>query len=250
MGMFSKIIALIPTYNEKENICLLLQELIRLYPGMDILVIDDNSPDGTGKAVEDFSREEPNVHILHRKAKLGLAQAYQEGFDWVLARDYDYLVLMDGDLSHQPGYIAAMLDFIRNGGGYDVVIGSRYVDGGRADDWAFWRFVASRLGNIYSRFVLGLAIRDLTSGFKCLKKEALSGIDYRSMRSNGYVFQVEMVFLLLESGFRVKEYPIIFPGRKKGRSKLSLRLFIEAFCLIPRLRFGRKKKIAHENIAC
>ncbi len=242
-----KTVILIPTYNEGENIRGLIGQILELYPDMDILVIDDNSPDGTGRIAEQFCRQHQNVHVLHRKAKLGLAHAYQEGFAWVLQRDYDYLVLMDGDLSHHPRYISEMLKRIQNGA--DVVIGSRYARGGKAEAWALWRFLISRMGNIYSRFVLGSDIQDLTSGFRCLRKEALQGIDFFKMQSNGYVFQIEMTFLLVRNGFRLEEYPITFFGRRKGRSKLSLRLFTEALCLVLKLRFTGKKRSSHEDMS-
>jgi dolichol-phosphate mannosyltransferase len=239
MDMVQKTVVLIPTYNEGESIQELLRRLLQLYPGMDILVIDDNSPDGTGNLIEEFRKRHARVHILHRKAKLGLAHAYQEGFSWVLQREYDYVVLMDGDLSHQPCHISEMLRKVQNG--VDVVIGSRYVKGGSAEGWAVWRFLISRMGNIYSRLILGLEIQDLTSGFKCMKTEALKAIDFFAMRSNGYVFQIELAFLLLNNGFRVEEYPIKFLGRVKGRSKLSLGLFLEALCMVLRLKFNAKK---------
>jgi dolichol-phosphate mannosyltransferase len=208
---------------------------------MDILVIDDNSPDGTGQKVEQFRQQHQNVHVLHRRSKLGLAPAYQEGFAWVMQREYDYLVLMDGDLSHNPRYISAMLKRVKDGAG--VVIGSRYVSGGKAEDWALWRFLISRMANICSRLVLGLAVQDLTSGFKCLKRETLGSIDFSKMQSNGYAFQIEMAYLCSKGGFSIEEYPIVFFGRKKGKSKLSFRLLVEAFFLVLRLRFTRHVRL-------
>ncbi|HTY44759.1 MAG TPA: polyprenol monophosphomannose synthase [Patescibacteria group bacterium] len=230
-----KTVILIPTYNERDNIRGLIEGIVALYPQADILAIDDNSPDGTGQAIVQLCQQHPHIYAIHRNKKSGLASAYLEGLAWASQRPYEYFVLMDADFSHHPRYIAKLLEKAQ--GGVDVVIGSRYAPAGKTEGWSVWRLVLSRLANYYSRRLLGLHVRDLTSGFKCLRKRVLEGVNFSMIRSNGYAFQIEMAYFCWKKGFRVEEYPITFFGRKKGKSKLSFRLLVEAFFLVLRLRF-------------
>jgi dolichol-phosphate mannosyltransferase len=219
----------VPTYNEAENLPALVGELLALgLPGLEILIVDDDSPDGTGRVADDLSRRYPDrIHVLHRAGKLGLGTAYVHGFQLAMERGADLLVQMDADFSHSPQYIprfvAAVVD-------YDVVIGSRYVSGGSLDErWGWWRNALSWWANtVYTRLILGLRVRDVTAGFKCWRRETLQGIGLERVHSDGYVFQVEMAYLTEKLGYRFLELPIHFEDRRIGRSKMSMRVKIEA----------------------
>lgn len=219
----------IPTYNEAENIPKLVGELFALgVPDLSILIVDDNSPDGTGEIAEEIASRHPDVvHVIKRPAKMGLGTAYITGFRYALGRGARYIIQMDADFSHSPSYIPVMLDKIRD---YDVVIGSRYVPGGRVDEhWGLSRVLLSWWANaIYIPLILGLRIKDATSGFRCYRREVLETIDLAGIRSNGYVFQVEMSYLCDKLGFRIVEIPIYFEDRRIGKSKMDLPVKLEA----------------------
>jgi dolichol-phosphate mannosyltransferase len=216
-------IIVIPTYNEADNLPGIVAELLTLaLPGLAVLIVDDNSPDGTGRVADALAERFPNaVHVCHRPEKQGLGRAYLDGFTRALAMGADLIIQMDADFSHPPAAIPAMLAEIRD---CDVVIGSRYVSGGRLDErWGWWRrFLSWWANEVWSRRILGLRTRDITAGFKCWRREALLGIGLERVTSNGYAFQVEMTYLAERLGYRIKEIPIYFEDRRIGRSKMSV----------------------------
>lgn len=225
----AKVMTVIPTYNEAENLPRLVTELFALdIPTLEMLVVDDNSPDGTGQIADELAGQHPDrVHVLHRAGKLGLGTAYITGFRYALQHGAEYIIQMDADFSHSPAYIPQFLQAIE---GYDVVVGSRYVAGGRLDErWGWWRYFLSWWANsIYTRLILGLKVKDATAGFKCWRRATLEGIGLDRIRSNGYVFQVEMAYLTEKLGYRFLEIPIYFEDRRIGRSKMTGRVKVEA----------------------
>src|SRR5437588_3540680 len=228
----------IPTYNEAENIDAILRaaatELERLVPGDHrVLVVDDNSPDGTGSIADAVAKELGTVEVLHRRQKTGLGHAYLAGFAHALAGGARLVIEMDADFSHEPRYLGPLLEAANEA---DLVLGSRYVEGGGVRDWGVLRRIISRGGGLYARVVLGVDIRDLTGGFKCIRRQVLEAIDLESVRAEGYVFQVEVTYRALLAGFRVVEIPIVFRDRTDGASKMSARIAAEAMWLVPRLR--------------
>jgi len=227
-------IVIIPTYNERENLYRLVSSVLDTIPDIRILVVDDNSPDGTGELADHLSKLEPRVKVLHRPRKQGLATAYLAGFDYAIAAGYAYIVQMDGDFSHRaedlPRLIAAAHDA-------DVVIGSRNVRGSRVVGWSPLRHLVSRVGSFYARLMLGLPIRDCTSGFKCFRASALLTLDRTLLRANGYAFQVEVSHACARAGLRMVEVPIVFPDRVLGKSKMSPRIMLEAALVVLRLRY-------------
>ena len=232
--MSSKILIVTPTYNERDNLENFLAAVFGAQPNVDILVVDDNSPDGTGKLADDIASRDPRVHVMHRAGKLGLGSAYIEGFGWGLKRDYDFFFEMDADLSHDPRYIA---DFIRElDAGADVVVGSRNIPGGGVEGWGLSRHVISKGGSLYSRTILGLGVKDLTTGYKAFRRRVLEAIDLSTVRSEGYSFQIELTYRSVRRGFRLKEVPILFVDRRVGKSKMSRRIFVEAIGVVWRLR--------------
>lgn len=218
-----------PTYNEAANLPTVVKQILDLHlPELTILVVDDNSPDGTGRIADELAAQHaPHIQVLHRERKQGLGTAYIAGFHWALEHGADQVVQMDADLSHSPSYLPLMLDKART---YDVVVGSRYVPGGHVDDdWPLWRRFLSWWGSrVYAPLVLGLSVHDSTAGFKCLRREVLERISLPYMRSNGYIFQVEMAYLCQKHGFSVVEIPIYFVDRVRGKSKMSVRVNAEA----------------------
>jgi dolichol-phosphate mannosyltransferase len=225
----TELMVVIPTYNEAENLATLVGELLALdLPGLEILIVDDNSPDGTGEIANGLAERHPGrLHVLHRSGKLGLGTAYVTGFQYALDRGAQYVVQMDADFSHSPGYIPQFVDALDT---YDVVVGSRYVSGGSLDDrWGWGRYFLSWWANsIYARVILGLRVKDVTAGFKCWRRATLEGIGLDRVRSNGYVFQVEMAYLTEKLGFRPLELPIHFEDRRIGHSKMTTSIKIEA----------------------
>ena len=213
-----KSIVVVPTYNEIDNIDALLGALLSLESGVDILVIDDGSPDGTGARVDEWTRRESRVRVLHRPGKMGLGTAYIAGFTRALADGYEAIIEMDADFSHRPAYIPELLAKARDS---DLVIGSRYVPGGGTTGWAFHRRLLSEGANVFARGMLGLSVRDCTAGFRCFRADALKKIDFASVLAEGYSFQVEMLFRILKNGGRVAEVPIILEERRLGSSKIS-----------------------------
>src|SRR5579884_1132860 len=236
--MDARVWVVIPTYNEAMNVERIVAaaqaELERLVPGEHrILIVDDNSPDGTGEIADRLARELGAVEVLHRPAKTGLGHAYLAGFDRALAGGAELVLEMDADFSHDPRYLA---DLLRASADADLVLGSRYVPGGGVRDWGLARRMISRGGSFYARAILGVGIRDLTGGFKCISRRVLESIDLASVEAEGYVFQIEVTYRALVAGFRVEEIPIVFVDRTEGTSKMSARIAIEAMWSVPRLR--------------
>ncbi|HEY4098106.1 MAG TPA: polyprenol monophosphomannose synthase [Baekduia sp.] len=231
---------ILPTFDEAENIGLIVDAalgVLRAAAPEDfrILVVDDDSPDGTGRIADELAAEHPEVEVLHRTERTGLGPAYLAGFAHALGHGAGYVFEMDSDFSHDPADLARLLEAVRDGGA-DVALGSRYVAGGAVRDWGVVRRVVSRGGSLYARAVLGLPVHDLTGGFKCFRAEVLEAIDLPTVRAHGYAFQVELTNRAIRRGFRVVEVPITFRDRLRGRSKMSARIAIEAMFLVPRLR--------------
>jgi dolichol-phosphate mannosyltransferase len=227
-----KPIVIIPTYNERDNLASLIPAIFDVDDALDILVVDDGSPDGTGELVETFIEQTTRVQMLQRGSKQGLGTAYLDGFQYALARRYDYMVQMDADFSHRPEDLPRLLTAAKDA---DLVIGSRKVPGGRVENWSFVRRFISKGGSFYARTLLGLPIKDCTGGFKCFRRHVLEALDLDTVHSNGYGFQVEMNYLCHRAGFKVIEVPIVFPDRTSGQSK-SARIFLEAATLVWQLR--------------
>jgi dolichol-phosphate mannosyltransferase len=234
-----KTIIIIPTYNELENLRPLLDAVFSNAPQTDILIVDDNSPDGTGTLADTISTEDKRVHVMHRAGKLGLGTAYIAGFKYAVEHDYDAAFEMDADFSHDPRYLPDFLRAIENA---DLVIGSRYIKGGDTPNWSITRRFISGGGNIFARFVLSMPIHDCTAGYRCYRREVLEKIDLDGVQSQGYAFQVEMAYRVLSQGFKIVEIPIIFMDRRVGKSKMSRTIFLEAFTYVLRTRFGKQPK--------
>jgi dolichol-phosphate mannosyltransferase len=226
----------IPTYNERENIGALLPRVLDL-PRFRVLVVDDNSPDGTAAVVADLAREQPRLGLLSRPGKLGLGTAYLAGFRRALDEGAEFVCEMDADFSHDPSYLPMLLAAAETH--YDLALGSRYVRDGGTVNWGVIRQLISRGGNIYARAILGLPVMDATGGFRCYRRRALEMIDLGAIHSNGYSFQIEMLYRVMQSGGAIGEVPIIFPDRRVGQSKMSRRIVLEALLTVWRLRFGR-----------
>lgn len=226
----------VPTYNERENIAMLLPRILE-QPRFRVLVVDDHSPDGTSAVVAAAAKDDPRVSLLARSGKLGLGTAYIAGFQQALAEGADYIFEMDADFSHDPAYLSTLLAAAERGD--DMVLGSRYVPGGGTTDWGIMRKFISQGGNVYARLILGLPVRDATGGFRCYRRQVLETIDLDAIRSNGYAFQIEMVYRALQAGFRIGEVPILFPDRRVGKSKMSRRIVLEALINVWRLRFSK-----------
>jgi dolichol-phosphate mannosyltransferase len=231
---------ILPTYDEAPNVEAILlaahEVLTRAAPdGFRILVVDDDSPDGTGEIADRMAQELPEVEVLHRTVREGLGPAYLAGFAHALRGGAGYVMEMDADFSHDPADLARLLEMVRSGRA-DLALGSRYVRGGGVEDWGVLRRFVSRGGSLYAAVVLGLRIRDLTGGFKCFRREVLEGIDLPTVRSKGYAFQVELTYRAVQQGFRVAEVPIVFRDRVRGRSKMSWHIATEAMVLVPKLR--------------
>jgi dolichol-phosphate mannosyltransferase len=226
-------VIVVPTYNEKENLPLLVPQVRRTVPQAHLLIVDDNSPDGTGQMADAMADEDSHIHVLHRTAKDGLGRAYLAGFGWALPRGYSRIVQMDADLSHDPKYLPQLLQASQT---HDLVLGSRYVPGGGTVNWGWTRRVLSRGGSLYARTILGLRIRDLTGGFKCWRRHVLEDIDLPSVRSNGYSFQIEMTYRALLRGHTIQEVPIVFADRTEGQSKMSKKIVLEAIGMVWKLR--------------
>ena len=236
----SRGIIVIPTYNEIENIEVILKKVFSLDLGVDILIVDDNSPDKTYAKVQeliDANTYANQLNLVIRQNKEGLGKAYIEGFKWCLARDYAFIIEMDADLSHDPKYLPSFIENIKE---YDLVIGSRYVKGGGVVNWSPLRKFISFGGSTYARTILGISIKDVTGGFKCFRREVLEAIDLDNIISAGYAFQIEMNYRTILKGFKVKEVPIVFEDRVAGQSKMSKKIFIEALLNVVTLRMHKK----------
>lgn len=232
--MAARTLVITPTYNEHDNLEAFVASVLAAAPDADVLVVDDASPDGTGALGEAIAARDPRVRVLHREGKLGLGTAYVAGFRHALEHGYEIAFEMDADLSHDPRYIPAFLEAID--GGADVVLGSRNVDGGGVEGWGLYRHALSKGGSLYARSILGVPVRDLTTGYKAYTRRALEAIDPGSVRSNGYSFQIETTYRAIRKGLRVVEVPIVFVDRRAGRSKMSRRIFAEAITEVWRLR--------------
>jgi len=226
---------IIPTYNERDNVGPITRAVLDAEPRADVLVVDDNSPDGTGQLADELASKEPRIKVLHREKKEGLGRAYLHAFRWGLSHGYDYLIEMDADFSHDPKYLKQMIDMAEAGA--DVVVGSRWVTGGGTINWGPGRQFISRGGSLYARTVLGLPLRDLTAGFMCFRRKVLETLDLGAVQSSGYSFQIELKYRASKAGFRVEELPIIFEDRRVGQSKMSRKIFLEAFSMVWKLRF-------------
>lgn len=234
-----KIVCVIPTYNEKDSVARLIDQLRGLYPELHVLVVDDNSPDGTGTMVERMKHAQ--LDVLHRTHKQGLGKAYLAGFAKALSDGADVVIQMDADLSHDPMYIKDMLAAIQEN---DVVIGSRYVNGISIVNWSIGRLFLSWFGNVYARLATGIDISDLTGGYKCIRASALRAIDFGKIKTLGYGFQIEMNYAFYQCGQKISEVPIIFYERTKGKSKMSRSMVLEAILKVPFFRF---KKYSRKN---
>lgn len=236
-----KTLICIPTYNEAENIRLIIPAIHDVVEHVHILVLDDNSPDGTGAIADELSAADERIHVLHRTVKQGLGPAYLAGFAWALSRDYEAILEMDADFSHQPKHLPAMLAQLKN---HDVVVGSRYVKGGGTMDWGLMRRFISRGGGLYARTILGMSARDLTAGFVAWRREVLESLNLSGVEASGYVFQIEMKFRAVQAGFRLIEIPITFPDRVTGKSKMTPDIAIEALWHVWKIRLKRGRGVA------
>lgn len=234
--MNKRVLVIIPTYNEKENIEKIISAVLKICSSSDVLVIDDNSQDGTGSIVKSFQKRTDRVYLFEREKKLGLGTAYLKGFKFGIKKRYDYLFEMDADFSHDPEDLPRFLEEIQKA---DLVIGSRYKNGVSVVNWPIARLLLSYFANVYARIVTGVPVKDLTAGFKCFRREVIESIDLDSIHSDGYGFQIEMNYWTFRKGYRIKEIPVIFVDRRSGESKMSKRIIWEAFWLVIRLRFLR-----------
>ncbi len=228
-----RVIVVIPTYNEKENIGRLIPQVLGQDPQIEILVVDDTSPDGTGQVVQEFARATPRVRLMQRDRKLGLGTAYIAGFCFAIKHKYEFILEMDADFSHAPGAIPAFLRAIQN---CDMVIGSRYMQGGTTSHWPWHRRWLSLAANLYTRLLTGMPLTDATGGYRCFRREVLEKVNLHRVGSNGYVFQIEMAFRAWKRGFRIVEIPIVFANRTEGQSKLDRHIVWEALWTLCKLR--------------
>jgi len=228
-----KILIIIPTYNELENLPKLIPEVLSKNENIDILIVDDNSPDGTADFVQDEAKKNSRIKLIKREKKMGLGTAYIDGFKFALQNNYDYIFEMDADFSHNPKMIPKFLKEIKK---YDLVLGSRYKEGVNVANWPMSRLMLSMFANIYSRVITGLPVHDATGGYKCFRREVLEAINLDAVKSNGYAFQIEMTFKAWKKGFKIKELSIIFIDRLKGTSKMSRKIVREAIVMVWKLR--------------
>lgn len=230
----NEILIIIPTYNELENLPRLLPEVLSKNDGIDVLIVDDNSPDGTASFIEKEMKTNSRLHLIKRESKQGLGTAYIAGFKYALQRDYQLIFEMDADFSHDPNEIPRFIDEIKDS---DLVLGSRYINGVNVINWPMRRLLLSWFANLYTRIITGMPVYDATGGYKCFKREVLKAIDLDKVTSNGYAFQIEMNFKAWKKGFKLKEIPIIFVDRIKGKSKMSKKIVREAVTMVWKLRF-------------
>jgi len=233
---------IIPTYNEAGTITDLIKEIFKTYFEVDILVVDDSSPDGTGDIIEALSMSDCRVKCLHRREKQGIGPAYIDGFKWAIEKNYEYIMQMDADFSHDPGYVPRLFELAKD---YDVVIGSRYVRGGGVKDWGIIRKIVSRCGSLYARVILGIPVNDLTGGFKCFKRDVLKNIGLDKIITRGYAFQIETTYRAYKKGARIREFPIIFTDRRVGGTKMTGEIFFEAVSAVLKLKV-KSKSIKYE----
>jgi len=229
-----KALIVIPTYDERENLVELLGRVFAQNLPTEVLIVDDNSPDGTGALADEMAAADPRIHVMHRAGKMGLGSAYVAGFRWALERDYEAVFEMDADFSHNPDSLG---EFLRELEGADLVLGSRYLHGVTVVNWPLSRLILSYSANVYSRIITGMRVKDLTGGYKCFHRRVLEAIDWNRVRSDGYAFQIELSFKAWRKGFRIKEIPIMFVDRRAGTSKMSRKIVREAVWMVWRLRF-------------
>ncbi len=235
----SDVLVIIPTYNESENIRSIVEATLSVHSRIEVLIVDDNSPDGTGVIADQLAAVEKRIHVLHRPSKEGLGRAYLAGFAWALERRFVYVLEMDADFSHDPKYLPDFLKEMELGA--DLVLGSRYVAGGGTKNWGWVRRLVSRGGSFYARNILQVPIRDLTGGFKCFRRKVLENLELASVRSTGYIFQIELTYRALCKGYNVREIPIVFEDRRVGKSKMSRKIFVEAVFKIFQIRRWKRK---------
>jgi dolichol-phosphate mannosyltransferase len=228
-----KTLVIIPTYNESENIEKIVPLVMEKEASIHVLIVDDNSPDGTGRIADEMAKKDGRVSVIHREKKSGLGTAYIAGFRFALEKGYDLIFEMDCDFSHDPKYVPHFLKAVQEA---DLVLGSRYIDGVNVINWPMSRLLLSYYANAYSRLVTGLPVKDATGGFKCFRREVLEAIDLGRVKSNGYSFQIEMSFRAWKKGFKIKEIPIVFEDRKVGQSKMSKKIVREAVWMVWKLR--------------
>ncbi len=233
-------LVIVPTFNERENIGAIIEKVLSLPEGFDILVVDDGSPDGTAALVQEYQQQSDRVHLLQRPGKMGLGSAYRDGFRYALAHGAEFIFEMDADFSHDPGVLG---EFLHHAQDADIVLGSRYLHGVTVVNWPLSRLILSYSANVYTRIITGLPLADSTGGFKCFRRRALEGIRLDKVKSEGYSFQIEMSYRCWRRGFKIKEIPIVFVDRRAGVSKMSRKIIWEAAGLVWRLRlldlFGR-----------
>ena len=248
----NKALVVIPTYNEKKNIVKVCGKIMALetclslpvrqaggrQAGFDVLIVDDNSPDGTGEIADNLSSLHPGIHVLHRKEKGGIGSAYIEGFKWALAKGYDYFFEMDADLSHNPDDLVRLLNEMDS---CDLCIGSRYIEGGGVLNWPIWRMLLSKFAaRYYTRIITRMPVHDATAGFKCFRRSVLESINLDEIHSEGYSFQIEMHYRAWKKGFKIKEMPIVFTDRQHGLSKMSKKVICEAIFMVWKIKFTVK----------
>lgn len=226
-------IVVIPTYNESDTIKPLASEILKAYPGTDILIVDDNSPDGTGRIIDEMAASDGRIRCMHRRRKEGIGPAYVEGFRKALEDGYAYIAHMDADFSHDPKRLPDFFETIKD---YDLVIGSRYTKGGGIQNWGIVRRLLSRFGSFYAGTILNIPVKDLTGGFKCYRRKVLESIGLDTLTSKGYAFLIEMTYRTYRKGFRIKELPIIFTDRRAGETKMSRSIIFEAMVNVWRFR--------------
>jgi len=234
--LLNNFLVIIPTYNEIDNIEKVICLILNLNDNIDILIVDDNSPDGTSVLVKSLIEKNNRVNLLERKSKLGLGSAYILGFKWALVKKYAFVIQMDADLSHNPNDIN---EFIKESDCYDLIIGSRYINGISIVNWPLSRLILSYFANLYARVIIGVPIKDLTGGFKCISSNVLNSINLDDIKSEGYSFQIELNFLAWNNNFKIKEIPIIFTDRAHGNSKMSKFVIFEAIYMVPYLFFKK-----------
>ncbi len=243
-----KTLIIIPTYNEIDNLPPLVKEIFSYAPETDILIVDDNSPDGTGELADELQHQHAQVRVLHRFAKLGLGTAYIAGFKYAIEHGYDAAFEMDADFSHDPRYLPDFLKAIEHA---DLVIGSRYIPGGDTPNWTMLRRLISGGGNIFARFMLGIPVHDCTAGYRCYRRRVLENIDLDTIQSQGYAFQIELAYRVMKHGFKIVETPIVFMDRRVGKSKMSRKIVIEGFTYVLKARLrkqsAKSKSTSSEN---
>ena len=232
-----KVLIVIPTYNERENIEKIIEEIFKFVPYANILIVDDNSPDGTANIVKELIKKDKRVNLILKEKKEGLGKAYKTGFRWGIEKNYDIIIQMDADFSHSPEVLPEFIREIEKG--YDVIIGSRYLNGVSVVNWPIKRLLLSYFANVYARVMTGIPVKDLTGGFKAWKKEVLENLPWEKIDAEGYGFQIQTTFYAKKLGYKIKEYPIIFIERRVGISKMSKKIIFEAFFLVIKLFFLR-----------